>query len=69
MSFSRDPVVIVRFFQRYASFFAILGGFICSKLIVPKEAEWWMKAAVGLPITIALLLLLYKYGVTRNTRR
>ena len=56
--------MIVRFVQRYASFFAILAGLISYRLILPDDARWWVELATALAVTIGVYLLLSKVGVT-----
>jgi hypothetical protein len=57
--------VIVRFLQRYASFFAILAGLVGYRLILPDNSSQWLELGTGLAITLATYTLLYKFGVTR----
>lgn len=61
--------MILRFLQRYAGLFAMLAGIIAYRLILPDDARWWLKFGTGLAVTIPVYLLLYKYGITRHTKR
>jgi hypothetical protein len=56
--------MIVRFVQRWASFFAILAGLISYRLILPDDTRWWVELATALAVTIGVYLLLSKAGVT-----
>jgi hypothetical protein len=58
--------VIIYFFQRYASFFAILAGLTAYRLVVPEDAARWLELSVALSITLVVYLLLYKDGTTAN---
>jgi hypothetical protein len=58
--------VIILFFQRFATFFAILTGMIAHRVALPDDSPWWLDLAVGLPITVGVYLLLHKDGVTTN---
>lgn len=58
--------MIFRFFQRYAGRLAVLAGSIGYRLLLPDNSPWWQELGTGLAITVAIYLLLYRYGVTRN---
>jgi hypothetical protein len=60
--------VIVRFFQRYALVFAILAGLVVREVVLPEDSSWWLDLAVGLPVTLAVYLPLYKRGVTNQRK-
>lgn len=55
---------VVRFFQRYAHFFAGLAGLIGYRLILPDDSPKWLEVAVLIAVSIAVYQLLFKYGVT-----
>lgn len=59
--------MILRFVHKYAAFFAILAGVIVATVFVPDEVPRWQALAVGLPVTLAVHWLLFRYGVTRGT--
>ncbi len=58
--------MLVRFVQRYATFFALLAGLIAYRVILPNDAPWWLELTIVLGIAMAIYLLLYKDGVTAN---
>ena len=58
--------VIVWFFQRYATYFAIFAGILAARTFVPEESSIWLGIAVGVPVTVTIYLLLYKDRVTAN---
>ena len=58
--------MIVRFVQRFASFFAILTGLLFYRLVLPDSAPCWVGLATALTITVATYLVLHKNGVTGN---
>jgi len=58
--------VIVRLFQRYASSVAALAGLVTYRLVLPKDAPWWLELSVVMAVGITVYLLLYKDGVTAN---
>jgi hypothetical protein len=55
---------IVRFFQRYAHFFATLAGGIIYRRALPDDSPWWLELPVFLAIAGSVYWLLYKEGVT-----
>ena len=61
--------MITWFFQRFALPVGLLVGLIVTSVIFPKEAAWWLKALVGVPVCLIIYALLYKDGVTANRKR
>ena len=59
-------MIVLYFLQRYALFFSILAGLTTNRLVLPKDAAWWLAYPFALSITLVVYLLLYKDGVTAN---
>ena len=58
--------MVVYFFQRYASFFAILAAMVSYRLVLPDGSPWWQELALGMGVGAAVYVLLQKNGVTYN---
>jgi len=57
-------VPVIRFFQRYANFFATLAGVIAYRRLLPDDSPWWLQLPVGLAVWVLVYELLYKDEVT-----
>lgn len=55
---------IVRFFQRYAHFFAGLAGLMAYRRLLPDDSPAWLELTVLIAVGVAVFQLLYKHGVT-----
>ena len=57
-------VPVLRFFQRYAHFFAGLAGLMAYRRLLPDDSPTWLELAVLIAVGVAVYQLLYKHGVT-----